>query len=113
MENMSCFQILGFDIMINANLRPVLIEINQMPSFATDSTLDLRVKRGLLTDCFKILGLNMKRKKAYKAEKFKKLHDRLMKSKKDVRVDAALDDKNVIARAEAERKRKAEEKARL
>ena len=54
----------------------------------------------------------MKRKKAYKAEKFKKMNDRLMKSKKDVRVDAALDDKNALARAEIERKRKAEEKAR-
>lgn len=66
MENMSCFQLLGFDIMIDSKLKPVLIEINQMPSFATDSQLDLRVKRGLLTDSFKTLCLTMKRKRIYK-----------------------------------------------
>ena len=70
------------------------------------------MKRGLLFDCFRTLCLSMKRKKAYKAEKFKRMNYRLMKSKKDVRVDAALDDKNALARAEIERKRKAEEKAR-
>lgn len=40
------------------------------------------------------------------------MNDRLMKSKKDIRVDAALDDKNALARAEAARKAKAEEKAK-
>ena len=60
--NQLCFQILGFDIMIDSALRPYLIEINQMPSFATDSPLDARVKRGLLADCFKTLCLTNERK---------------------------------------------------
>ena len=74
--------------MIDEKLRPSLLEINQMPSFATDSQLDLRVKRGLLADCLKTLCLNMKRKKFYKAEKIRKFNDRLMKTNK-VAIDMA------------------------
>jgi len=78
-ENQMIFQILGFDIMLDSKLRPSLIEINQMPSFATDSSLDLRIKKGLIQDCLKTLCLNMKRKGGYKKEKRNKINDRLMK----------------------------------
>ena len=73
------FQILGFDIMLDSKLRAQLIEINQMPSFATDSTLDLRIKKGLIQDVLKTLCLNMNRKNAYKKEKRNKINERLMK----------------------------------
>lgn len=65
-ENQMIFQILGYDIMLDYKLRPSLIEINQMPSFATDSQLDLRIKKGLMTDVFKTLCLNLNRKAQYK-----------------------------------------------
>ena len=78
LENQLCFQILGFDIMIDHNLRPFLIEINQMPSFATDSWLDQKVKRGLLVDCMKCLCLSMKRKRKYQKEKRARMTERLM-----------------------------------
>jgi hypothetical protein len=78
-ENQMIFQILGFDIMLDSKLRPSLIEINQMPSFATDSTLDLRIKKGLISDCIKTLCLSMTRKNAYKKEKKNKVNDRLLK----------------------------------
>jgi hypothetical protein len=50
-----------------------------MPSFATDSSLDYRVKKGLIDDVLKTLCLNVKRKNQYKHEKKNKLLDRLMK----------------------------------
>lgn len=40
LQNQMCFQLLGFDIIIDQDLRPYLLEVNQMPSFATDSPLD-------------------------------------------------------------------------
>jgi len=42
-----------------------------MPSFATDSPLDIKIKRGLITDVLKTLCLSFPRKKAYKEERAK------------------------------------------
>lgn len=64
--------------MLDAKLKPWLIEINQMPSFGTDSTLDYKIKRGLITDCFKTLNLSMARKNRYKIEKKNKFNERMM-----------------------------------
>ena len=60
-----CFQILGVDIFIDRRAKPWLIEVNQSPSFATDSQLDKRVKMGVLKDAIKILCLSEKRKQKY------------------------------------------------
>lgn len=60
--NQTCFQILGFDIILDQDLRPYLLEVNQMPSFATDSPLDLRIKKGLITDTLALLNLSVKRR---------------------------------------------------
>lgn len=38
------FEILGFDIMLDSNLKAYLLEINHAPSFATDSSLDEKIK---------------------------------------------------------------------
>ena len=61
--------------MIDNKLTPYLIEVNQMPSFATDSTLDYQVKRGLIVDVLKTLCLSMKRKNKYKADRRRKMTD--------------------------------------
>jgi tubulin polyglutamylase TTLL6/13 len=53
-----CFQILGFDIMIDKYFKPWLLEVNQSPSFATDSPLDYDVKKSVLQDAFKLLNVN-------------------------------------------------------
>jgi tubulin polyglutamylase TTLL6/13 len=57
-DNSMCFQILGFDILIDKNFRPWLIEVNQSPSFGTDSPLDYQVKKSVIGDAFKLLNIN-------------------------------------------------------
>ena len=43
-----CFQIMGLDIMIDAKLKPWLIEVNHLSSFGTDSPLDKKIKFDLI-----------------------------------------------------------------
>lgn len=45
----SCFEILGYDVMLDDAMRPWLIEVNHSPSFNIDSPLDLAIKEELIT----------------------------------------------------------------
>lgn len=46
----SCFELLGFDIMIDENLKLWLLEVNITPSLRADSVLDFSVKNELVQD---------------------------------------------------------------
>lgn len=50
-----CFEVLGFDVMLDSHLNPWLIEVNHLPSFGTDTKLDLDVKEKLMTEVFSVL----------------------------------------------------------
>ena len=63
LDNSMCFQILGFDIMIDSKFKPWLIEVNQSPSFATDSPLDYKCKKAVLTDTFSMLNCSTAKRK--------------------------------------------------
>jgi hypothetical protein len=45
-----CFQLFGFDILVDSQLKPWLLEVNLSPSMACDSQLDLGIKGPLLAD---------------------------------------------------------------
>ncbi|XP_047291761.1 tubulin polyglutamylase TTLL6 isoform X4 [Homo sapiens] len=55
--NSACFEILGFDILLDHKLKPWLLEVNHSPSFSTDSRLDKEVKDGLLYDTLVLINL--------------------------------------------------------
>ncbi|XP_032135793.1 tubulin polyglutamylase TTLL6 [Sapajus apella] len=55
--NSACFEILGFDILLDRKLKPWLLEVNHSPSFSTDSWLDKEVKDGLLYDTLVLINL--------------------------------------------------------
>ena len=63
--NSMCFEILGFDILIDEKLKPWLIEINHTPSFATDTPLDFKIKKDVIADTIQILGMSFERKKRF------------------------------------------------
>jgi hypothetical protein len=53
----NCFQLFGFDIMIDRDLNPWLLEVNLNPSLSCDSPLDTRIKSTMLSDLFNIANL--------------------------------------------------------
>lgn len=53
----NCFELLGFDILIDSQLEPWLIEVNLSPSLGCDSPLDLRIKGALVSDLFTLVGV--------------------------------------------------------
>lgn len=72
-----CFEILGFDIILDDALRPTLLEVNHSPSFGIDSPLDRRIKTGLIGDVLAALRLDASERNAWlKAEK-KRQRERL------------------------------------
>ncbi|CAG2164026.1 unnamed protein product [Oppiella nova] len=52
----SCFELLGFDIMLDNTYKPWLIEVNISPSLRSDSSLDSAVKSQLIKDMFNLIG---------------------------------------------------------
>jgi hypothetical protein len=53
----ACFNLLGFDIMLDATLKPWLLEVNGSPSLQSDSPLDYRVKSRICADLLNMIGL--------------------------------------------------------
>ena len=60
-----CFEILGFDVLIDEKLKPWLIEINHAPSFATDTPFDFKIKKDVIADALALLRMSFKRKKKF------------------------------------------------
>ena len=46
----NCFELLGYDVLIDQDLKPWLMEVNLSPSLATESPLDLKIKSQLFID---------------------------------------------------------------
>jgi len=45
-----CFEILGFDVLIDTKMKPWLLEINYTPSFKCDTPLDYVIKKGVVKE---------------------------------------------------------------
>ncbi|XP_064621564.1 tubulin polyglutamylase TTLL5-like isoform X3 [Lineus longissimus] len=52
----NCFEVYGFDILIDENLRPWILEVNLSPSLACDAPLDLKIKSNMVSDLFSLVG---------------------------------------------------------
>ncbi|XP_043487755.1 tubulin polyglutamylase TTLL13P-like [Polistes fuscatus] len=74
----ACFELLGFDILLDWKLRPYLLEVNHSPSFHTDAQIDKDIKESLLIDTFEMLNLQQCDKKKIIEEDRRRIRDRLL-----------------------------------
>eukprot|EP01022_Parablepharisma_sp_SALTPOND_P014233 TRINITY_DN191_c0_g1_i1.p1 TRINITY_DN191_c0_g1~~TRINITY_DN191_c0_g1_i1.p1 ORF type:complete len:624 (-),score=34.24 TRINITY_DN191_c0_g1_i1:6279-8150(-) len=53
----NCFELLGFDILLDSTLTPWLLEVNLSPSLNCDAPLDQKIKGELIADLFTMIGI--------------------------------------------------------
>jgi len=65
-----CFEILGFDVILDRSLNPYILEVNHTPSFTTDSPLDRVIKKRVISEAIKLINISLpNRKKYFKKQK--------------------------------------------
>ncbi|XP_069899382.1 tubulin polyglutamylase TTLL13 isoform X2 [Dipodomys merriami] len=74
----ACFEILGFDVLLDHKMKPWLLEVNHSPSFTTDSRLDREVKDALLCDSMMLVNLPGCDKRKVLEEDKRRLKERLL-----------------------------------
>ena len=80
-ENSLCFEILGFDVILDHKMKPYILEVNALASFGTDSPLDKKIKLDLMRDTFTMLNLSPTKKRQMKREKDELFKRRVMGDK--------------------------------
>jgi len=80
--NNMCFELLGFDIMLDHKLKPWLIEVNHTPSFTTDTPLDKSVKKHAIKDALRLMNISVENKIQAKNKKRIELQQRVLTGKK-------------------------------
>ena len=69
----NCFELYGFDILIDQQMKPWLLEVNVRPSLSSSSPLDRRIKHTLMCDLMNLIGIQPYDKKKLEEEKKKRI----------------------------------------
>ncbi|XP_068433648.1 probable tubulin polyglutamylase TTLL2 [Clinocottus analis] len=69
----NCVELFGFDILVDAALKPWLLEVNYSPALTLDCQADIAVKRGLVGDLIDLMNYTLVdglRERAYRRQGF-------------------------------------------
>jgi D-alanine-D-alanine ligase-like ATP-grasp enzyme len=77
----NCFEILGFDILLDSDMKPWLMEVNLSPSLATESPLDLKIKSNLFLDAMNLMCLKKYDRRKENINKLKNRVKNIMRAK--------------------------------
>lgn len=80
-----CFELFGFDVLIDDKLQAWLIEVNVSPSLSiSSSTIDKQIKQAVISDTINLVGLKVKLNREDKDKKKKKEPPRTKAEEKEV-----------------------------
>jgi tubulin polyglutamylase TTLL4 len=87
-----CFEIYGFDILLDSKLKPWLLEVNISPSLSSSSPLDKKIKTVLICDTLNLVGVFPYDRKQYERETEQNMKNRLLglNQHKDEGIEANL-----------------------
>lgn len=51
-----CFELLGFDVMVDSQLKPWVIEVNSSPAMSMDQNIDYQIKPDLIKDIVSLMN---------------------------------------------------------
>ena len=100
-HNNMCFEILGFDILLDHKVKPYVLEVNHTPSFTTDSPLDSLIKKCLIRDTLVLMNINVKTKNEIIKQKMEVQQQRQLTGKK-IKLSNE-EKKNMVEKAQRER----------
>jgi len=86
-----CFEVYGFDILLDAKLKAWLLEVNISPSLSSSSPLDKKIKTVLLCDTLNLIGVYPYDRKQYEKEMESILKKRLLGLDRPLKGEDALD----------------------
>lgn len=69
------FELFGFDIILDEDFKPWILEVNITPSLKSESDLDTQVKYGVIKDMFNTVGYNLPPQKTEELFKLGKLQE--------------------------------------
>lgn len=73
-----CFELFGFDILLDNKLKPWLLEVNISPSLSSSSPLDKKIKTVLICDTLNLVGVYPYDRKQYEKETEMTMKKRLL-----------------------------------
>jgi hypothetical protein len=73
--------LLGFDILLDTEMKPWLMEVNLSPSLATESPLDLKIKSNLFIDTMNMMCLRKFDRRKENINKIKNRVKNIMRAK--------------------------------
>jgi len=73
-----CFELYGFDILLDSKLKPWLLEVNISPSLSSSSPMDKKIKTILICDALNLIGVYPYDRKQYEKETEAILKKRLL-----------------------------------
>ena len=91
----NCFELYGFDVLVDSDLKPWLLEVNLSPSMQAESPLDWQIKSSLIADTFNLVGIASNEKSTPKLDRLRGSYSQPWKqsnSKEAPKVDVPNDD---------------------